>query len=179
MEDIGIGRIILSLDQRRDAIHVAVAPVKTDRVLVPGQHIGANASGFADLQGRKIGIVDPFLIGPVKAGETFWLFLYPGTITSLRHDWTHPELPAPHEVADVSISASRSWLEQFARSHDVQYIDLIESATDIATDSGYGGYLRGLSDGVPIPPEFWEHFQNVSGRSVPPERRGDWFSCAC
>jgi hypothetical protein len=177
MEDIGIGKIILSTDQQRDAIHVAVAPVKADRVLKPGTHISINADGFTDLNGRRVGIVDPFLKEPVKAGEMFWLFLYPGTITSLRHDWTHPGVPKAHAVSKDRVSISRSWLERFASDHRVAYGDLIEAANNIATDGEC--YLAGLSDGVDIPPEFWEHFQNVTGRTVDASRRGDYFSCSC
>jgi hypothetical protein len=177
VDDIGIGKIILSLGQQRDAIHVAVAPLKASCALRPGTHIGVNADGFTDLKARKIGIVDPFLKEPVKPGETFWFFLYPGTITSLRHDWTHPSMLAPHNTQDDAVSASRSWLERFAMDNDVRYTDLIESAQNIATDGE--SYLPGLSDGLDILPEFWEHFQNVTGKAVAAERRGDYFSCSC
>jgi hypothetical protein len=33
--------------------------------------------------------VDPFLADPVQPGQMFWLFLYPQTITGLRHVWEH------------------------------------------------------------------------------------------
>jgi hypothetical protein len=72
----------------RDAIHVAVAPVIASTILQPGEHVGYH-NGKSDKTMPAIGIVDPFLTEPVQKDEKFWLFLYPGSITSLRHVWTH------------------------------------------------------------------------------------------
>jgi hypothetical protein len=41
-------------------------------------------------QEQPVGIVDPFLEFPTQPDDKFWLFLYPNTITGLRHVWTHP-----------------------------------------------------------------------------------------
>lgn len=65
------------LGSKRDAIHVAIIPLVAPRVMRPGEHL-AN------------GIVNPFLKEPVQPGEAFWLFLYPGTVTGIRHVWSHP-----------------------------------------------------------------------------------------
>lgn len=89
-------------DARRDAVHVAVAPIRARHQLQPGDHVGL----ATDKQGRTrafyvpvsdsrameeaVGIVDPFRTGPVEEEGLFWLFLYPNTVTSLRHVWTHP-----------------------------------------------------------------------------------------
>ncbi len=84
---------------RRDAVHFALAPVVAKYHLLPGSHVGLTEEGTAywtdEDEGsartsKTIGIVDPFLEKWVKPGEKFWLFLYPGTITGLRHSWSHP-----------------------------------------------------------------------------------------
>jgi len=88
-----LGELIIDGDRRRDAIHVAVAPVMAVERLSPGQHVGLVKAGDIELVGvceRLIGVVDPFLKGDVEPGQRFWLFLYPNTITGLRHIWTHP-----------------------------------------------------------------------------------------
>jgi hypothetical protein len=79
-------------EDRRDAIHIAIAPVKASGSLKAGDHVGRMEDGsFSTKAEKKIGIVDPFLPGPVPDGQTFWLLLYPYTITGLRHHWTHDE----------------------------------------------------------------------------------------
>jgi hypothetical protein len=92
-----LGQVIENGDRRRDAIHIAVAPVTAAARLIPGQHVGLVEQGNLELVGpceRNIGVVDPFLAQPVEPGQRFWLFLYPGTITGLRHIWTHPAFAA-------------------------------------------------------------------------------------
>lgn len=80
---------------RRDAVHFAIAPVEAGvRTLKPGDHVYLSERDgkayHADENAPGIGIVDPFLKEGPDRGQTFWLMLYPGTITSLRHVFTHP-----------------------------------------------------------------------------------------
>lgn len=92
MNDLGLGKLITT-PQKRDAIHVAIAPVIAAHDLAPGQRVGFAKKGNTELVGAggaSIGIVDPFLKEVVREGERFWLFLYPNTVTSLRHEWSHP-----------------------------------------------------------------------------------------
>lgn len=98
MTELPIGKIITT-NEKRDAIHIAVAPVVAAHDLLPGQHIGFDRHGKAtadpeDLVGDHIGIVDPFLDEPVLTDEKFWIFLYPNTVMGLRHDWVHPSFPS-------------------------------------------------------------------------------------
>ena len=92
-----LGRLIEDGERRRDAIHIAVAPVTAAMRLAPGERVGLVKEGNLELAGpceRDIGIVDPFLTEDVQPGQRFWLLLDPGTITGLRHIWTHPAFAA-------------------------------------------------------------------------------------
>jgi hypothetical protein len=96
--NLPIGKLVTG-EEGRDAVHVAIAPVAAPCELRPGQHVDAH--GRPEGPGVvPVGIVDPFLREAVRPGERFWLFLYPNTVTSLRHEWTHPAFPtnSPAEV---------------------------------------------------------------------------------
>jgi hypothetical protein len=85
---------ILTEDQPRDAVHVAVLCCVAYRTLRPGQHIGFHEPGVCDsLADKLVGVADPFLKRPILPGEKFWLFLYPNTVTGMTHHWQHPEIP--------------------------------------------------------------------------------------
>jgi hypothetical protein len=91
------GKLIADGERRRDAVHVATAPVTAAEDVEPGQHIGLVREDDFEMAGpcdEPIGIVDPFLTCTVRQGERFWLWLYPGAVTSLRHAWSHPAFSA-------------------------------------------------------------------------------------
>lgn len=81
---------LLDGTEGRDAVHFALAPMTTDEWLKPGQHVGLLDKRRVSSRAPSVGIVDPFLKEPVQPGQRFYLFLYPGTVTGLRHVWTHP-----------------------------------------------------------------------------------------
>jgi hypothetical protein len=86
-----LGKLIES-NAFRDAVHIAVAPVVAGETLSPGRHVklGDDLRATSGGASETIGIVDPFLTADVQQGQRFWLFLYPNTVTGLRHAWTHP-----------------------------------------------------------------------------------------
>ena len=91
-EDLGLGNLITE-PRHRDAVHVAVAPVVAGVELTPGMHVGLIGDDLETVgpdAERHVGVVDPFLTAPVQPGERCWLLVYPGTITYLRHTWSHP-----------------------------------------------------------------------------------------
>jgi hypothetical protein len=96
-EKIEIGKLLEKSDIRRDAIHIAVIPVTIGYPMEPGTkvfYVKSTGEVFpnADEDQKAIGIIDPYLSKPLEVGDRAYLFLYPDTITSLRHVWKHPEI---------------------------------------------------------------------------------------
>lgn len=95
--DPKLGQIITG-EAHRDAIHVAVLPIEAGDDLAPGQRFGilegkAVPYLIEDLSVPAVGVVDPYLIGQVNRGQRFYGFLFPNTVTGMRHAWTHPGIP--------------------------------------------------------------------------------------
>jgi hypothetical protein len=94
---------LLTEDQPRDAVHIAVAPVIAGESLKPGQRIGFIGDAYTvGTDANLIGIVDPYLDRLVSKGQRFYMFLFPNTITSLHHNWTHPAFEAEDTVASYA-----------------------------------------------------------------------------
>ena len=193
-----LGRCPIPENSGRDAIHLAVEPVIAAERLYPGQHVGLTDDHEALARiDKKVGIVDPFVDGSVAAGERFWLVVYPRRITSLRHVWTHPDFEGEGSEP-VDRAASEAWLRDFIAASDCPDYDTVIAAAigdpvEIV-DSEYGDeayridnygdgdtylYFAGRDAHSPIPPEFWDHVEIVTGRTVPPDRRANYFSCSC
>ncbi|WP_024516791.1 hypothetical protein [Bradyrhizobium sp. Tv2a-2] len=178
-----IGHILDNGEHERDAIHIAVAPVIAGSKLHAGQHVGIDGGvAISTALGIvPIGIVDPFLREPVYPDQQFWLFLYPNTITSLKHLWTHPAFPASSSVPDPK-AMSEAWLRDFADEVDADYEEMMRVAATHCDPTKYGEYLNegGKWEGQTTPKEFWDHFFNITGK------RADSgygvtgiFSCSC
>jgi hypothetical protein len=152
--------------EHRDAIHVAIAPVVAGEVINPGEHVGfpvgdASAVFRESSEIEAIGVVDPYLRRAVEIGQRFFIFLYPGTVTSLRHQWTHPAFREPDEIPE-----SEQYLRMFAARNDSSYEDILE------------GVFNGDGERE-IPGEFWYHFRKVTGKDVPEDERPYFFRCYC
>jgi hypothetical protein len=173
----------LSGNETRDAIHLAVVPITAVEKVFPGQHLAADGTP----RGELVGIVDPFLPGPVQVGQRFWLTLYPRTITSLRHAWTHPAFPDTAAAAPASVSdkaASEAWLRAFISSSDCPSYEIVMAEASKVAD----GDNRAWSDEYlhfneydahgEIPGEFWDHVEVVLGRKIQATRPA-YFSCSC
>jgi hypothetical protein len=185
MADTTIVGVTLDGPKERDAIHIAVASVVAAERLYPGQHIGLADSDRETVvgSGPHIGIVDPFLPRYVDAGERFWMFLYPNTITSLKHVWTHPAFGTEGRKlasTEEQKAASEKWLRDFIASADCpSYETVIAAAIDEGDRQWSDEYLHfdGSDAHGEIPAEFWVHVEIVTGRKI--EKRATYFSCSC
>ncbi len=186
-EGLGIGKLIEG-EAARDAIHVAIAPAVAATQLWPGQDVGIQPDGKVGPNAKHIGIVDPFLQGDdrrVLAGSKFWLFLYPGSITSLRHEWTHDYFPSaavrvPETPPTDPIEISRAWINDFAAKLDQTPNRLMSAAAEWLE---YEEYTRDDSESYKGHwdefPEFWEHYAVVTGKDIPKDKRRSFFTCSC
>lgn len=190
-----IGKI-LTEDAERDAVHLAVLPVVAVQKLDPGQHVGLVAHGKAAKTSKPIGIVDPFLKGQVFAGQKFFLFLYPNTITSLRHVWTHPEisdksqskaektLDAIERIDGLMIdkAASEAWLRKYA-SRVNSYLDAEKAYTTLMRDletgelTYHGTDMHSRSELIDGE-ELRRHAEVVLGKPINYDDF-EYFSCSC
>ena len=85
-----IGKLVPDGVVDRDAVHVAVIPVTAPYLMLPGQRACADGSHPTIGGPPSVGIVDPFLRDCVQAGQRYWLFLLPNTVTGMVHRWSHP-----------------------------------------------------------------------------------------
>lgn len=164
-------------NEGRDAIHLAVIPVQATMQLEPGYD-----TGVAGNQQDPIGIVDPFLKTSVFPGEYFWLVLYPRTITSLRHEWTHPAIAdrpsstAADTLKTQTLSNSKRYIIETARQLGLNYQGLLEATANWVQSGEY--YFSGDNE-MYLEDEFWDHYEQVTGTKVVSHRKESFFTCAC
>jgi hypothetical protein len=173
---------IIDDTQKRDAIHLAVIPMVAKFDMNPGQHI--DKDGEPVKAGKGVGIIDPFLLKPVKFGEHFWCVIYPRVITSLRHVWSHPAFAEETSVAttsDVDRAAAEAWLLDFVKRSDCPSIHTLMSVIEDGNSNGWGDdeYLcfSGSDAHGDIPEEFWIYAEAYLGHPI--QMRPKYFSCSC
>lgn len=193
-----IGKLI-DTSEKRDAIHIAMAPVIAGQKLFPGQDIGFVTEGDFETVGmatsviKALGIVDPYLKGPVFPGDRFWMFLYPNTISSLRHEWVHeafgevkpvepakpPEPPLSPPPLDQK-ELSRAWITQLAeklgKTCDAMLDDVSKwSYKDEARYETAYKVVTAIEWSL-----FWAHYSLATGKKPPPDEDvSPGYSCPC
>lgn len=184
LETLGM---IISENEKRDAIHLAVEPVTAADKFWPGDRVALGPNGTAVKVGKVVGIVDPFLEEPVERGERFWLVVLPRTIRSLRHVWEHPEFPdsgetvKAAEIAELdAVSKSKKWIEAFAAKIDQTYSRLMNAAESWIE---YEDYTYDNTEAYKSHwdqfPEFWTHYEVVTGKKIEDGKKESFFTCSC
>jgi hypothetical protein len=128
------------------------------------------ASGWVD----AVGIVDPFLRTRVEKGASFWMFLKPNTITSLRHDWTHPVFDGNKK------GIAEWWMRDFMEKQNFDFTldDLLAQAKKGEVYSGNDLNYEELDEAGMQ--KFWDNYEILTGHKVPVEdRTQNIFRCAC
>ena len=165
----------------RDAIHIAVVPLVAGEDLKPGDSF-ENQNGVAKKSSyrERDGVVDPFLQAPLKKGDRFWAFLNPGSITSLRHIWTHPSFEENKELWEYE-EDHYAWLVKFADKHGFGLGELLSIGDDEEPFTGHFTKWGEFDD------DFYEeksllfdHLEKYLDKKISEEVRDSvYFSCAC
>lgn len=183
-----IGKLIIK-PENKDAIHIAVCPVVAGKKLKPGEHVGLesiNNQLIANSTSEKIGIIDPFLKKSVNVNEQCWLFLYPQTITSLRHEWTHPffenleKTLSPEEVArltDKAFHGPESHLREVAEMVGLSYDRLLGILDNYVEYGDYHTFPYETPDCGDVE-KMWNCYEEIREKKVNDKNTAP-FSCAC
>lgn len=189
MNNLKIGQLITE-PQTKDAIHMAIAPVTVAHMTLPGRHVGLDKDGKAsEYVDPYIGIIDPFLSCSLEAGKQCWLFLYPGSITGLRHEWSHPAFSATDvnpivdysKISDTDHKAkSQEWVKEHAAEIGMTPDQMMQNAEGwIEYDEHTVQHGReDWRDGFKAT-EFWHHYEIVTGKVVPEEKKRSFYCCTC
>jgi len=114
------------------------------------------------------------------------MFLLPNTITSLRHEWTHPVFEEEEVLQSVEPTffklkgavAEEKWVSDYADSIGSTYHELMEAADTYLQTGDYlcrGGDFEGYS----IPDEFWDKYEAITRKRVEDAERGSFLTCSC
>lgn len=174
--EVKLGELITG-QECRDAILIAVAPIVAGEDLQPGQHVRVeDGNAFASNE-SAVGVVDPFLREWVRSGQQFWLCLYPRTITSLRHEWSHPAFGGGEEEHWIAVA-------KVARELAIGGEELMKMADGYA-GAGYGAWwpetseqLDRLSREINWEKDFWPHWRAIREDKSHFEH-GNPFDCNC
>jgi hypothetical protein len=178
--------------------------VSTDALetLEAGQDVGIDGTSK-----NPIGIVDPFINridegcgNRIFVGERFWLVIYPRKINSLRHVWTHPDIPDDdikenpvNKKSEIEKSKEwvNEWIESMLNSYDsygyyaeddykekITYETIMKGAKDYLKTEDYMCEGPFFEDYI-VPDEFWIHFEIITGNSIPTEKKRSFFTCSC
>jgi hypothetical protein len=189
--------------EQRDAIHIAIMPVVCgEDYMRAGEEVGL-VYGTSNVVKHKasvygqavIGVIDPFLTTDmVRKGDVVWCFLKPGTITGLRHEWTHPGIDNQQPPANES----EKWLRHFAEKWCFDYDEMIGIASNGSVKESFNipglpehtfdnEYITARGRDLHSRQElgedydlFWQHMEALTGKKFDaPHREKVGWSCSC
>lgn len=180
-----VGVFLNSGEGVRDAIHCAITPVVSDdEESFPGEHVGIkDGNRISRNYTPKVGIIDPFLVGRIYKGNEIYLFVYPGTITSLTHYWEHPAFtPTVNASLEAVKQRAVEWMHWFAAQIGLEYDEVIKACNDVSE-----GGLKYVFQGSNEPDacykyreEMWQNFEIITGNRIDAEDKADSaFTCNC
>ena len=187
MADIGMGKLVEHDDMVMDAVHVAVITMTAMCKLHPGDDVGFPNGGDRTVvthrTDKPIGIVDPFLKGPVQVGQRFWLFLYPNSTTPMRHSWKHPDFEVATAPQVPNKAAAEEWMRKFADEVCLPCMDVIKAGRDYNQKGTYFTQYNSqeAQDAMSYAgnrADFWRNWSIITGEVVN-DPDGSVFSCSC
>lgn len=171
----------------RDAVHVAILPVEAGEDIYPGQTVMVDAEqrAFPRNRGSAVGIVDPFLEGRIFKGQKCYVCLWPGSITSLRHQWVHPVLDqdlTQEEVAALEKIPSRAeaveYITTLGKQINKTYNEMLDVGDTWCLDQNWtydnDEHYKIVDDWD----HFWACYKVISGGREPLDKACP-FTCSC
>jgi hypothetical protein len=183
MSDVKLG-VTPENDAETDAVHMAVAPVLAAMDLRPGDRVGLidGKALRASQSVAAIGVVDPFRTEHVRQGQRFWLCLFPGTVTGMRHHWSHPAFvnATPKAMEPGRKAEAEKWLRDFATEWSMSYEDMLAAAA-AGNDHFYAGTdLHSREELGADYDRLWDMLEIVLDRRFSQSHRdGVGFRCGC
>lgn len=175
-----LGSLITRYEDR-DAVHIAIAPV------VAGENLKRGATIFIEKdiawnsgERMSIGIVDPFLpVENVVKGAKFWACLYPNSIVSLRHHWSHPAFPPNEDNSSERLEFATGMIKKWAEEAGQDYDTMMYQAGRYLREDWYYVCDGERWEGFYVDDTFWNAYEVITGTVVHSKKRGSWFSCSC
>ncbi len=97
--------------------------------------------------------------------------MFPSSIKSLRHSWSHPHFTNDRieQVNQVLKEQAKQWLENFATNvANVSFENILFA--------GENGYTKDEDCHCEVPLEFWFWYETYTGK---PGCKAESFSCTC
>ena len=186
-QEVNLGKLP-DKDAKRDAAHVAYIPVVSLTDLNPGEKVHAyfnSDNGYFEAFAREkypTGIIDPFLMEPVKAGQLVYVVLFPNTITDMAHHWSHPAFPDRYkcETDFKKLKEAKDFIRSFAEELDITF----EEALNAGDEYLAMGVFLILNYDTPefvsdLAPSYWDAWSILRKRPIPQDTDGSPFSCSC